>query len=71
LRGLLKDAKAVGHDRLEQVQDRLSEEVQAARQMGQDTVETLREEIKDHPWGTLAMAFCAGILAGSFFSKRG
>jgi ElaB/YqjD/DUF883 family membrane-anchored ribosome-binding protein len=71
LRGLFTDAKAVGRHRLEEVQGGVSETVQAARRFEQETVEALREQIEDHPWGSLAAAFCAGIFAGSFFSKRG
>ena len=70
-RGLLRDAATVGRERAGQAHERLDEQARAATQLGQDTVEMLREEIEDHPWGTMAAAFCAGILAGSFFLKRG
>jgi ElaB/YqjD/DUF883 family membrane-anchored ribosome-binding protein len=71
LRVLLGDTVAIGRQRAEQGQEKLSQELQDARQVGRHAFAMLKEEIEGHPVGTLGAAFLAGIVAGFFLPKRG
>lgn len=71
IRGLFQDSMAFGREKVGQSRERLSEEMQTAREKGRETWDLIKGEMEDHPLGTLAVAFLAGVVAGFFFPKRG